>query len=110
MKLLLDENLSFRLVALIQDDFPGSTQVKLAGLEKSSDIELWKFAKLQGFTLVTQDSDFHELSLLRGPPPKIIWLKCGNQSRTYVADLLLKYKPAIEQLLLNHEVACLEIY
>ena len=110
MKLLLDENLSFRLVARLQPDFPGTTQVRLESLEMVTDIEIWKFAKSQGFTLVTQDSDFHELSLMQGPPPKIIWLKCGNQSRTFVAELLIKHKSAIEQFIRDDEVACLEIY
>lgn len=110
MKLLLDENLSFRLVARLLQDFPGSTQVTLEHLEQAADIELWQFAKTQGFTLVTQDSDFHELSLMQGPPPKIIWLKCGNQSRTYVAELLIKHKLAIKQFIQDKETACLEIY
>ena len=110
MKLLLDENLSFRLVARLHHDFPGTTQVKLEHLEMATDMELWQFAKSQGFTLVTQDSDFHELSLLQGLPPKIIWLKCGNQSRTFVAELLIRHKPAVMQFMRDDEVACLEIY
>lgn len=110
MKLLLDENLSFRLVALLNHDFPGSTQVKLENLEKSSDMALWLFARQHDFTLVTQDSDFHELSLLYEPPPKIIWLKCGNQSRVFIAELLIKHKQAIEQFINDTEASCLEIY
>jgi len=38
MKLLLDENLSRRLVPFLQNDYPGSTQVVLVGLESAKAI------------------------------------------------------------------------
>lgn len=110
MKLLFDENLSFRMVASLNQAFPGTTQVKLENLEKISDMDLWQFAKRHGFILVTQDSDFHELSLLYGAPPKIIWLKCGNQSRGFLTELLIRNKLAIEQFAHSDEASCLEIY
>jgi hypothetical protein len=37
MKLLLDENLSRRLVPFLQEAYPGSSQVVLLGLEQASD-------------------------------------------------------------------------
>ncbi|WP_408597071.1 DUF5615 family PIN-like protein [Limnohabitans sp.] len=37
MKLLLDENLSRRLVPFLQHDFPGTSQVTLLGLESASN-------------------------------------------------------------------------
>lgn len=110
MKLLLDENLSFRLLAILSRDFPQSSQVKMEGLETSTDMALWQYAKLHGFTLVTQDSDFHELSLVYDAPPKVIWLKCGNQSKTYIADLLIKHKAEIERFVQDNETSVLEIY
>jgi hypothetical protein len=45
MKLLLDENLSRRLVPFLQHDFAGSSQVVLEGLASCSDTELWNFAE-----------------------------------------------------------------
>jgi predicted nuclease of predicted toxin-antitoxin system len=57
MKLLLDQNLSFRLVGSLADRFPGSTQVHLAGLTDASDRTIWDHAKANSFTLVTLDSD-----------------------------------------------------
>jgi len=45
MKLLLDENLSRRLVPFLQHDYPGSSQVVLLGLESASDAEVWQAAK-----------------------------------------------------------------
>jgi predicted nuclease of predicted toxin-antitoxin system len=57
MKLLLDENLSRRLIPFLQQDFPGSTQVALIGLERADDGEIWEFAKANGFVIVTRDAD-----------------------------------------------------
>jgi hypothetical protein len=37
MKLLLDQNISFRITNKIQDLFPGSKQVRDLGLENSKD-------------------------------------------------------------------------
>ena len=78
MKLLLDENLSRRLVPFLHTDYPGSQQVALLGLEKASDREIWQYAKNNNYVIVTKDSDYHELSILYGAPPQIIWLKTGN--------------------------------
>ncbi len=109
MKLLLDENLSRRLVPFLQHDFPGSTQVVLAGLESASDTVVWQLAKDQGYVIVTRDADFEELSLVWGQPPQVIWLKTKNPSRAATLKLLLGHREAIEQALLVRGQACVEI-
>jgi predicted nuclease of predicted toxin-antitoxin system len=82
MKLLLDENLSRRLVPFLQNDFPDSTQVTPVGLEKTSDIEVWKYAQEHIFVIVTRDADFYELSLhYQINPPKVIWLRVANVNK-----------------------------
>jgi predicted nuclease of predicted toxin-antitoxin system len=95
LKLLLDENVSFRMLAELRAGFPGSSQVTKLGLETADDKTLWSYARKNGFTLVTQDSDFHELATLYGPPPKVIWLKCGNRPRWFVSSLLLRHRDEI---------------
>lgn len=110
MKLLLDENLSRRIIPLIEKQFPESTQVVYAGLESADDKTVWEYARDNGFTIVTHDSDFHEMSVLYGQPPKIIWLKCGNQTKHRIAELLINNHSSIEQFNNNKEVSCLEIY
>jgi len=60
MKLLLDENLSRRIIPFLQTAFPDSSQVSLLGLENSSDSEIWQYAKTNGFVIVSRDSDFQE--------------------------------------------------
>ena len=76
----------------------------------ASDAALWQFAKENDFVIVTKDSDFHELGLLRGFPPKVIWLQCGNTSSAYILDVLLKNKDAIQTFVQDTENACLELY
>jgi predicted nuclease of predicted toxin-antitoxin system len=78
MKLLFDENLSFRLVMALADIYPGSTHVREAGLLGASDQHVWNHAAEHGFLLASKDADFYERSMVFGSPPKIIWLRIGN--------------------------------
>jgi len=109
MKLLLDENLSRRIVPFLQADFPGSSQVALLGLESASDLEIWNHAKANGFVIVSRDSDFQERSLVTGHPPQVIWLKIPNRSKTAVLNILLEHRAEIEQAFLQENHACVEI-
>lgn len=96
MKLLLDENLSRRLVPFLQERYPGSSQVVLVGLERAGDIAIWEFARTQGFVIVSRDSDMEELSVLRGAPPHVIAIKGGNSSKAAVLKLLLDNAQVIQ--------------
>lgn len=109
MKLLLDENLSRRIVPFLQTAFPGSSQVALLNLEGASDVAIWQYAKDNGFVIVSRDSDFQERSLVAGHPPQVIWLKIPNRSRTVVLDILLDHRREIEQALIELDHACVEI-
>ena len=109
LKLLLDQNLSFRLLDKLEAAYPGSTQVKFVGLDQADDLTVWQFAKDNGFTIVTKDSDFHEFSLIYGSPLKVIWMKCGNEPRRYVLDLLLNNQEKIIDFF-DNESDCLQIF
>ncbi|MEE8057805.1 MAG: DUF5615 family PIN-like protein [Pseudomonadales bacterium] len=78
MKLLLDQNLSRRIVQPLVEVYPGSTQVSLLATGDAVDKTIWEYARDNDYSVVTQDADFHEYSLLWGGPPLIIWLRCGN--------------------------------
>jgi predicted nuclease of predicted toxin-antitoxin system len=108
MKLLLDENLSRRLVPFLQDAYPGSSQVVLLGLERANDYEVWRFAGEHGFVLVTQDADFYDLSLARGLPPPVLWVRAGNVSKSTVLQLLIERAAAIK-VAFEHGAACVEL-
>jgi len=109
MKLLLDENLSRRIVPFLQTAFPGSTQIALLGLETASDSEIWQYAKDNGYVIVSRDSDFQERSLVAGRPPQVIWLKIPNRSKTVVLNILLEHQAEIEQALIEQNLACVEL-
>lgn len=110
MKLLFDQNLSFRLCAALNDLFPGSQQVRLLGMEHSEDFKIWEHTRQNDFAIVPLDADFYELSLLKGAPPKIIWLRCGNQSTSIVEKILRKRAPEIKEFVTDSKTACMEIY
>jgi len=109
MKLLFDQNLSFRLVGQLRDVFPGSTQVRLLDLDRAQDEDVWEHARAHGHVLVTQDVDFFHLSSVRGYPPKVIWLRCGNQTTRFIENLLRRNQRQILHFLNDPKVGCLEI-
>ena len=109
MKLLFDQNLSSKLANRLADRFPGSQQVRLLGLDRADDRVIWDRAKLDGYVVVTQDSDFADLAALFGTPPKVIWLRCGNCPTEVVEELLRSHAREIESFGSDSESDCLEI-
>lgn len=109
MKLLLDQNLSWKLVKRMEDLFPDCSHVRLLGIEKEDDPMIWEYAKHHGYIIVTQDIDFFEISILRGFPPQIIWLRCGNTSTTYIERILRENYQVIEGFAKNLSSGCLEL-
>ena len=113
MKLLFDQNISFRIVEKIADIFPNSIQVHKAGLHNKKDSDIWNFAKKNKYAIVTFDSDFYDLSIVHGTPPKILWLRTGNTSTENIELVLRENRLLIEEFLNNPdylEISCLEIY
>jgi len=76
----------------------------------AKDTKIWQYAKDNSYTIITRDNDFNNLLAVRGFPPKIIWLRTGNCSRKYTADLLIHSKEVIEKLLQSEEYGLLEIW
>jgi predicted nuclease of predicted toxin-antitoxin system len=112
MKLLLDQNISFRITSKIQDLFPGSKQVRDLGLENSKDSFLWNYAKENNYCIVTFDGDFYDLGLIKGSSPKVIWLRLGNTSTQNIETILRKNFDLIKTFLSDpnySEIGCLEI-
>jgi predicted nuclease of predicted toxin-antitoxin system len=110
MKLLLDENLSRRIVPDLQDAFPASTHVSLIGLEKADDRTVWNFAKTNGFIITTKDDDFMGLLSLYGYPPKVILLALGNCTNAQVSDALHRAKDTIETMLASEDIGLVTVY
>ncbi len=109
MKLLLDENISRRIVPGLQESFPDSTQVALLGMEQCDDRQIWEFAKTHDFVIVTRDDDFRQLLQVFGFPPKVILLALGNCSNQQVLDAL-NSATDLERLLLDPDTGIIELY
>jgi predicted nuclease of predicted toxin-antitoxin system len=88
VKLLLDENLSDRIVFRIIDLYPDSQHVKTLALTNTDDGIIWEYAKTNNFVIVSKDADFHQRSLLYGHPPKFIYLRIGNSPTSKIVGVL----------------------
>ncbi len=97
--LLLDENLSPRLIAKIAPYFPGCLHVLHAGLDNSPDLEIWDFAKTKKLSIVTKDKDFLTLLEKHGHPPKILHLSLGNVRVATIEKTLITNESQIKQFL-----------
>ena len=109
MKLLFDQNISSRIIPLLQEAFPNCTQVTLEGLSNARDIDIWLWARKNDYSIVTFDSDFFDLITLKGYPPKIILLRLGNRRTKELAEELLKRRLIILDFLSDNNIGCLEI-
>ena len=107
MKLLFDQNLSPNLSARLADLVLQSAHVRDVGLSQAEDPEVWSYAAANGFTIVSKDSDFVQMSLLRGSPPKVIRLQVGNCTTDRVEDTLRTGFAAIEALVRDSEASLL---
>lgn len=110
MKLLLDQNLSRKLVPILQDVYPRSSHVFLLGLQKATDSEIWHYARHHGFSLATKNKDMIDLCVLRGAPPKALWLRLGNCSTTLVVDVFARNRERIGQFVHDESRVVLSLF
>jgi predicted nuclease of predicted toxin-antitoxin system len=108
MKLLLDENLSRRLVPFLLETYPESSQVAVLGMQQASDLEVWRYAGEHGYVLVTHDADFYDLSLTRGAAPLVLWVRYGNADKSLILKLLLERRQQIEAAFATG-ITCVEL-
>jgi predicted nuclease of predicted toxin-antitoxin system len=109
LKLLFDQHLSPRLVKKLEDIFPNSSHVATLGLATAFDAEIWEAAKHDGYTILTKDVDFSELNLLRGFPPKVLWLQVGNCSTADVEGLIRGHESEIRAFEANPSYGVLRL-
>jgi len=110
MKLLLDENISRRIVPDLNQLFPGTSHVSLLDLERYSDQAIWEYAKGHDFVIVSKDHDFIDLQSLYGFPPKLIILLLGNSSNDDVLKALQASSSEIITAIADVETGYIEIY
>ncbi len=109
MKLLFDHNLSPRLVRRLVDLYPDSHHIFLLGLDQASDMTVWMDAQTNDYIIVTKDSDFSDVSILRGFPPKVLWLHLGNCSTNDIERTLRNGNDAIDAFATDPKVGVLEL-
>ena len=107
MKLLLDENLSRKLVARLADLYPESAHVVSVGLLATPDRAVWNFAGMHDFVIVSTDSDFYELATTIGPPPKVVWLRRWRHPTRDAEEVLRREAVRITQFASDPELAVL---
>jgi predicted nuclease of predicted toxin-antitoxin system len=89
--LLFDQNLSHHLVDSLADCYPESRHVRHVGLARVDDVAVWDYAAAHRLIIVSKDSDFHQRSLLFGPPPKVVWIQLGNCPTTEIEAVLRRH-------------------
>jgi len=81
---------------------------------RKADTQIWEFARDNGFTIVSKDSDFCRMALFRGASPKVIWLVVGNADTEVILRFLNDHQfkivrfirdPEESLLILEHEEA-----
>lgn len=101
--LLFDENISYRVVKRILHLFPGSQPANRLKLVAKEDPLLWRTAKANGFSIITFDDNYENLSQLHGWPPKVILLRPGNLSNEEVTSVIEQNVDAIHNFLLDQD-------
>jgi len=112
MKLLLDANISWRLIPVMEEHFGECIHVDdIPELSfPAKDTKIWQYAKDNGYAIITHDNDFNDLIAIRSFPPKIIWLRTGNCNRKSTSDILVRSKQSILEFLKSDESGLLEIF
>ena len=112
MRLLFDQNISFRITKKLLDLFPDCKHVSECGLMDCNDPDIWEYARKNNYSIVTFDSDYYDISVINGHPPKIIWIRTGNLTTKEIVKLLMHNKDAINRFLTNDDfkdISCLEL-
>jgi predicted nuclease of predicted toxin-antitoxin system len=107
VKFLIDNNISFKLSGQLATVFTGTRHVRDELGTNASDLTVWQWALQHDFVILTKDNDFDEISQLKGCPPKVVHLNCGNKSTTYINNLLIRYEKEIQQFVLREKQNCI---
>lgn len=108
-RLLFDELLSEELCEALADIFPGSLHIRLLGKGGAADTTVWDLARQHECLVVSKDEDFHRLALLRGAPPKFVWIRLGNCTTNDIAQLLRRRHVDITRFNEQSEATVLEL-
>ena len=108
-RLILDENMSETVALRITPLFGPVLHARAVLGNGASDDEIWRFARRENLVLVTRDGDFERMSMMYGPPPKVVWLGEHNIGNARLIESLLSRKPAIDRLVSDPAAAFLAL-
>ncbi|RZM10250.1 MAG: hypothetical protein EOO88_48380 [Pedobacter sp.] len=110
MRLLFDQNISFRVVKQLKATFPDVIGVRECGLFNADDYQIWEYARQNNYTVVSFDKDIPDIGSVRGFPPRIIWLRTGNLSNQSILSLFLDHFEQFVAFIANEKKGCLMVY
>jgi predicted nuclease of predicted toxin-antitoxin system len=108
-RLFFDEPLSEELCTTLADIFPDSLHIRLLGYGGAADAVIWELARQHECLVVSKDEDFQRLAILRGAPPKFVWIRLGNCTTDDVAQLLRRHRDDIIRFNEQSEATVLEL-
>ena len=103
----IDAQLSPALAAWINRKYEEieAQSVRAVGLRDAGDEEIYGAARKEEVIVMTKDSDFLNLLDRIGPPPKVIWVTCGNTSNRRMRQILKQtLRPAGDMLAGEEEI------
>ena len=102
MRVWVDAQLPPVLARWLKAEFDlDAVHIESLGLHDASDPAIFAAARLDGanLALLTKDEDFVKLLERNGPPPQVVWMRCGNIANRELKDLLLQVWPRTAALL-----------
>jgi predicted nuclease of predicted toxin-antitoxin system len=94
MTIWIDAQISPAIAAWIRSNFAvNAIAVRDLGLRDATDREIFLAAKTGNAVVMSKDSDFVLLLDRLGPPPQVIWVRCGNTSNARLKEVLLSTLP-----------------
>lgn len=97
---LFDENLPLNLQFT-----PSLPVIHVTNLGDSlSDTEIWEYALVHDFVIVTKDADFSDRIIISDPPPQVVHLRFGNMRKRDFHSFLKGVWTEIEELLKSHKL------
>ncbi len=110
IRLLFDQNISYRVVKPLKLSLPNVVGVRDVSLYEADDFAIWEYARRENYVMVTFNKDIPMIESVRGFPPKIIWLRTGNMSNQALIDLFTNRIDELIDFNSQQNVGCLLIY
>jgi predicted nuclease of predicted toxin-antitoxin system len=111
MKILIDQNISQRILPMLAPQFDILDHVRQLGLTDAEDYDIFMFARANGYeAVITADDDFVKLINQFSESPKIIWIRTGNCSTKVLSELLWDKVQTIREFIQSKDFDIYEVF